>query len=243
MIDLRDLECLVALARCRHFARAAEECGLSQPAFSMRIQHLEKGLGPLVVRRANRFQALSPEGETVVARARGILEEMGALEQEIRKGPSEISGSVTLGVVPTAVAEAAQAASRLNAKYPDIHARIISASSLKIQQGLEEGRFDAGLTYSDGVARDMMRVDAIYDETYVLIVPEALWSGGDGPVTWAEAATYPMMLLEPGMQNRRIIDQAFETACAEPNVALRRRACRRFCSTPWAAQRASSHGP
>ena len=41
MLDLRDLECLSALARHKHFARAAEECGMSQPAFSMRIRNLE----------------------------------------------------------------------------------------------------------------------------------------------------------------------------------------------------------
>ena len=62
MISLRDLEFLSALARHRHFARAAEECGVSQPAFSMRIRKMEERLGTSVVTRGNRFSRFHPGG-------------------------------------------------------------------------------------------------------------------------------------------------------------------------------------
>lgn len=69
MFEIRDLQLLSALARHRHFAKAAEECGISQPAFSMRIRNLEDRLGVSIVRRANRFQGLTEEGEMIVRRA------------------------------------------------------------------------------------------------------------------------------------------------------------------------------
>ena len=45
MIELKDLMLLTALARHKHFAKAAADCGMSQPAFSMRIRNLEERLG------------------------------------------------------------------------------------------------------------------------------------------------------------------------------------------------------
>ena len=66
MVEFRDLQFLHALSQHRHFARAAETCGVSQPAFSTRIQKLEAQLGVPLVRRDNRFQGLTPEGEKLL---------------------------------------------------------------------------------------------------------------------------------------------------------------------------------
>ena len=51
MITLRQLRYLGALARHRHFGRAAEACAVSQPALSMQIRELEKELGVELVER------------------------------------------------------------------------------------------------------------------------------------------------------------------------------------------------
>ena len=218
MIDFKDLECLVALSRTRHFARAAQECGLSQPAFSMRIRHLEDNLNVTIVKRGNRFQQLTPEGEKVLAHARDILERTKVLEREIRATKGEVSGALVLGVVPTAVAVAAQLAIRLQASHTHLRTRIITASSLAIQQGLEDRAFDAGLTYSDGVSSDLMHIYPVYQEHYVLVAPSAMVDDRTDAMTWAEAAELPLSLLEPSMQNRKIIDRVFQDAGVQPKV-------------------------
>ncbi|MEM7731435.1 MAG: LysR family transcriptional regulator [Pseudomonadota bacterium] len=218
MIDLKDLECLVALSRTRHFARAAQECGLSQPAFSMRIRHLEDGLNTPIVKRGNRFQQLTPEGEKVLAHARDILERTRNLEREIRSTKGEVTGSLVLGVVPTTTAVAAQLAIRLHADHAGLRTRIITASSLAIQQGIEDREFDAGLTYADGVSADLMHIDPVYDEEYVLIAPKSMVSDKSDTITWGQAALLPLTLLEPAMQNRKIIDRVFQEAGARPQV-------------------------
>ena len=107
MLDLRDLECLSALARHKHFARAAEECGMSQPAFSMRIRNLEDRLETQIVRRGNRFQGLTAEGEVVLSHGRAILESTRALEEQVRAAKGEVIGRLRLGTIPTANAYAA----------------------------------------------------------------------------------------------------------------------------------------
>jgi len=57
-MDIRQLRYLVSLARERHFARAAEACGVAQPTLSAGLRHLEEDLGVMVVERGNRFRDL-----------------------------------------------------------------------------------------------------------------------------------------------------------------------------------------
>ena len=209
MLDLRDLDCLIALTRHRHFARAAEHCGLSQPAFSMRIRNLEDRLGTQIVKRGNRFQGLTAEGETVVARARSILDEVRTLEEEVLAAQGQVVGTLTMGTIPTAAAYAAFAANRLRKKHPGIRPRIETTNSLAIQQGVDDGRFEVGLTYSEGVPGDLFRVEELYSEDYVLMAPKAL-APESNSIGWSAAAAMPLILLEPEMQNRRILDHVFE---------------------------------
>lgn len=218
MIGIRDMQHLVALAQHRHFARAAEACQISQPAFSMRIRNLEDRLGVEIVRRGNRFLGFTEHGDILVRRARGILEDTEALEQEINAASGIVSGKVVLGVVPTALAYASQLCIALHQAHPGIRMRIDSTTSLSIQQRLEEGTFDAGLTYDDSVSPDQMRVDFLYSEEYVLLAPRAMIAEGVLAMGWSEAAHLPLSLLEPDMQNRRILDRIFSSVGATPVV-------------------------
>ena len=64
MID--KLEFLLAVARERHFGRAAEACGVAQPTLSGGIKHLEEALGVILIRRGSRFLGFTIEGERVL---------------------------------------------------------------------------------------------------------------------------------------------------------------------------------
>lgn len=218
MISLRDMEFLSSLARRKHFARAADDCGVSQPAFSMRIRNIEEKLGMAVVKRGNRFQGFTDEGEALVRHAHKILADMKTMEQEIRASRGEVTGRLSLGVIPTAVIYAAHAVKKLQTQYPGIKVTLQTSTSLAIQQGLENGHYDAGFSYSEGVPSDLLRLDALYNETYLLLAPEHLAPRKAGPITWTEAAQLPLSLLEPGMQNRRILDKVFRDLGLVPSV-------------------------
>ncbi len=218
VLELRDLHCLNTLARLKHFAKAAAECGVSQPAFSMRIRKLEERLGVAIVKRGNRYLGLTSEGEAIVRHARRILDDMRFLEQDLLAAKGRVAGPLSVGVVPTAAAYAAGLAIRLHSVHPGIVARIETASSLVIQQRIEDGTIDAGITYADSVSSDIVAVERLYDECYVLLAPESLLPGRTGTIRWAEAAELPLSLLEPGMQNRRILDRMFEEVGARSQV-------------------------
>ncbi|MEP4037951.1 MULTISPECIES: LysR family transcriptional regulator [unclassified Pseudophaeobacter] len=218
MIELRDLQLLTALARHQHFAKAAKDCGMSQPAFSMRIRNLEEKLGVSIVRRGNRFQGLTGEGEMIVRRARGILDDAKALEQEVAASRGEVTGTLMMGVVPTATAFAAQVVNRLHEAHPRILVHIDVTTSMAIQQRILDGTIDAGVTYSDSVPPGLVTITDLYEESYVLLAPEAMVAHLKDSISWQGAADLPLSLLEPGMQNRRILDRIFAGLELKPEV-------------------------
>ena len=218
MLELRDLQLLTALARHQHFAKAAEDCGMSQPAFSMRIRNIEERLGVSIVRRGNRFQGLTGEGELLVARGRSLLEEAKALEQEIAAARGQVTGTLDLGVVPTATSVAARLVNRLRQAHPRVLTRINVMSSAVIQQRLLEGTMDAGLTYTDSIEQTLVNRMPLYDERYVLLVAPQLVAGRGDVITWAEASALPLGLLDQSMQNRRILDRIFADQGMRPAI-------------------------
>ena len=218
MLGLRDLDCLLALARYKHFAKAAEHCGLSQPAFSMRIRNLEAQLDTQIVKGGNRYEGLTHDGEMILAHARAIMQNVRALEEEVRAAHGDLSGALKVGVIPTAAPFVAHIAARMNETYPGITMTIESTSSLAIQQGVDDGRFDAGFTYTEGASEDLLEVTPLYDERYVLMAPAALIKDHGNEISWAQAAALPLILLDREMQNRRIIDGVFDAQGVHPTV-------------------------
>src|SRR5260370_6862667 len=77
------LELLLALAKERHFGRAAEACGVTQPTMSTSLKQLEEILGVMLVQRGSRFQGFTPEGERALDWARRIVGDPRAIRPEI----------------------------------------------------------------------------------------------------------------------------------------------------------------
>jgi DNA-binding transcriptional LysR family regulator len=220
MPDLRDMQLLAALAHNRHFARAAAECGISQPAFSERIRNLELDLGAPIVKRGNRFLGFTEEGEIALKWAYRMIADAQGLRQEIEQARGALSGQLTLGAVPTALSFTAKVAAQLHHDHPGLVVQIFSRSSVEISQGLEDFSLDAGVTYQESRLPAASNAEHLYDEHYVLLVPEGLAPGASGTITWAEAAEFPLCLLTKNMMNRKIVEEAFAAAGAKPNLVI-----------------------
>src|SRR5260370_31941794 len=100
MPTLRQLRYLDALARSRHFGKAAEACGVSQPALSMQIRELEQDLGVALVERRQGVITLTEAGAEVASRAGAILSATRDLIGFARHGGSVLSGKLRLGRIP-----------------------------------------------------------------------------------------------------------------------------------------------
>jgi DNA-binding transcriptional LysR family regulator len=217
---IRQLVYLTALARERHFARAAAASGVSQPALSAGIRQLEEELGVPIVARGQRFQGFTPEGERVLDWAHRILADCDALRQELGEMRQSLTGRLRLGVVPSALSATARFTAPFAARHPGIGITILSMTSIQIERALEAFEIDAGLTYLDNEPLERVRTLPLYRERYLLLV------AAEGPlarrrtIAWAEAAELRLALLTPDMQNRRILDGIFAGAGRAPRVVV-----------------------
>lgn len=217
---VRYLEYIVALARERHFARAAAACNVTQPTLSAGIKQLEESLNVLIVERQHRFVGFTPEGERVLAWAQRVLADYGGLTQELSELREGLAGQIHIGAVPVSLPPLAL----LTSAFASIHSRtryqVISQSSAEIQRGLDDFTVDVGLTYLDNDPLSRVRTVPLYRERYVLVTRKVSGFSGAPSISWAKAATLPLCLLTPSMQNRRIIDTQFTAAGVKVDAVI-----------------------
>src|ERR1700761_3704989 len=125
----RYLEYVVALARERHFARAAAACHVTQPTLSAGIKQLEESLGVLIVERRQRFVGLTAEGERVLAWARRILADYRGLEQELTETREGLIGEVRIGGIPVMLPALGLLTASFAARHPRARYQIASQTS------------------------------------------------------------------------------------------------------------------
>ncbi|MFI9100692.1 LysR substrate-binding domain-containing protein [Streptomyces fildesensis] len=206
---LRQLEYLVALARERHFARAAAACYVSQPSLSAGIRRLEHELDVPIVRRGQRFEGLTPEGERVLLWAHRILAERDALRQELSAMRGGLTGTLRLGAIPTAMTVASLLTTPFCEQHPRARISLESLSSRSIGRRLEEFDLDIALTYLDDDSLREVRRIPLYEERYLLLTPKDGVLAELPLASWAQIAGVPLCLLTPQMRNRRIMDEYF----------------------------------
>jgi DNA-binding transcriptional LysR family regulator len=217
---LRHLHYLVAVADERHFARAAESCEVTQPTLSSGIKQLEEELGLLIVRRGQRFQGFTPEGERVLAWARLILSDAASLKQDAAGLREGLVGRLRMGAIPTALPIVSALTAPFAREHPRVVITVLSLSSIDIQGGLGDFSLDAGVTYLDNEPLAGVRAIPLYRERYFLYTSVNGPFHGRSSVSWREAADTPLCLLTPDMQNRRILNGHFRDAGAAPRPSV-----------------------
>lgn len=203
----RQLEYFVALARERHFARAAAACYVSQPALSEAIRKLEHELDVPLVYRDRAFQGLTPEGERLVIWARRILADHDALKQEVAAIRAGLTGRCRIGTVQAAATTVALLVAPFCAAHPMAGVTVETLSTDEILRRLRDLELDAGLIYLDDHDLTDLTVRPLYQERYVLISPATLIEELSPPVKWADVAQLPLCLLGTDMPGRIMLDQ------------------------------------
>ncbi|KAB2540890.1 LysR family transcriptional regulator [Salipiger aestuarii] len=214
------LEMLIALARERHFGRAAETLGITQPTLSTGIRQLEKQLGVKLVIRGSRFGGLTPEGQRALIRARQIVADTRRLRDEMRASHEGLAGHLRLAVIPTALTWASRLVTWFAQEHPNVSFTILSRASTEILTMLDDLEIDAGLTYLDQEPLGRVATRPLYRESYTLVCrPDHAFVQG-GPVGWDSLGQARLCLLTPEMQNRRIINRHFMEAGVDPAALI-----------------------
>lgn len=218
MID--KFEILLALSREKHFGKAAEACGITQPSLSSALKTIEEQLGVRIVERGVRFHGFTSEGERVLDWARRIVGDTRAMKQELAALKKGLTGSLRLGVIPTALPFVPGLTKSYMDRYTNVKISVTSMTSDAILEQLDNLEIDVGISYVDTEPLPKFQIINLYDEHYSLLVAPNHPVASRPSMSWEEAGRLPLCLLTPNMQNRRIIDRHLKDAGHQPHVVF-----------------------
>ena len=142
-MDLRQLRTFLAVARERHFGRAAERLHVAQPAVSQQIRTLEADLGTRLFDRTSRSVALTAAGQTLLAGAPDILERAARLTEATRATGRALRGELRLNYARTApVGVATDVVEEFRRRYPEVTLAIDSVTTTRSLEQLRAGTLD-----------------------------------------------------------------------------------------------------
>ncbi|WP_112323431.1 hydrogen peroxide-inducible genes activator [Oceanibium sediminis] len=172
-LTLKQIRYVEALARHRHFGRAAEACAISQPALSLQVKELERMFGAPLVERSARQVRLTALGEEFVRKAREILLGVEELEDLVRASSGPLSGRLRLGIIPTVAPYLLpQIIGALSTRFSDLELDLRETVTQSLIDELLEARLDLAIVALP-ISEPSLREFPLFDEDFILVRPEA----------------------------------------------------------------------
>ena len=197
-MTLTELRYIVALARERHFGRAAESCFVSQPTLSVAVRKLEDELGLALFERRSNEVAVTRAGEAIVAQARRVLEEVDVIKRLAGEEQDQLKGPLRMGLIytvgPYLLPELIPA---MHERAPDMPLVIEEGYTGVLRNRLAAGELDV-LILSLPFNEPGVLTVSLYEEPFVVVLPAAHpWTSRDriDPASLAEES---LLLLGPG---------------------------------------------
>lgn len=170
-MTLTELKYIVAVARERHFGRAAESCFVSQPTLSVAIRKLEDELGVTIFERGNNEIGITPIGAQIVEQAHRVLEQTAAIRELARQGKDPLFGALRLGMIYTIGPYLLPALMRqMIDRYPQMPLMLHENYTVKLIEMLKLGDLDAAIMALPLPETGLIG-QALYDESFVVAVP------------------------------------------------------------------------
>ncbi len=195
--SMRQLRYLVALSETRHFRKAAEAMGISQPSLSLQISNFEELLGVRLVERGRGPVTLTPEGREIAGRAARIVDEARGIIDLTASLQTGLTGTIRLGTTQTIgpylmpyVVE------RLHAKYPDLRLYIREVAPRDLRGELLAGSLDVILTQLPEGGADLT-TQRLFREPLLLAMPDDHVLAAKAEVTETDLADLNVLSLGP----------------------------------------------
>jgi LysR family hydrogen peroxide-inducible transcriptional activator len=197
-VTLTELRYIVAVARQRHFGRAAEACFVSQPTLSVAVKKLEGELGLALFERGPGEVSVTPAGQRIVEQAQRVLEEAARIREIAAAGRDPLAGPLRLGAIYTI-------GPYLLPKLIPILRRAAPAMQLHIQENfthvlaemLKSGEVDV-ILIALPLQEPGIETRAAYDEPFLVAVPKGHPWEGRKRVTSEELSNESLLLLGEG---------------------------------------------
>jgi LysR family hydrogen peroxide-inducible transcriptional activator len=198
VLSTRQLRYFEALARLGHFGRAAEHCGVSQPALSMQISELEQQLGVPLIERRSKGVVLTAAGREIAERAARILTAMRDVSDYAASCRAPLSAPVRLGVIPTIGPYLLpQLLVALRARHPDLELAIRETQTRTLVAELLAGGLDL-LLLALPVEHPDVETLALAPDRFLLAAPPDRTFGPRVRISPARIVNDRLLLLEEG---------------------------------------------
>jgi LysR family hydrogen peroxide-inducible transcriptional activator len=164
-MTLTELRYIVAVARERHFGRAAEACFVSQPTLSVAIKKLEEELDVKLFERGANEVSVTPLGEAIVRQAQSVIEQAAAIKEIAKRGPLKLGIIYTIGpyLLPELVRHAIE-------MTPQMPLMLQENFTVKLLEMLRTGELDCAIM-AEPFPDTGLAIAALYDEPFVVAVP------------------------------------------------------------------------
>lgn len=172
-MTLTELKYIVALAREKHFGRAAEACFVSQPTLSVAIKKLEDELNVGLFERGSSEVSLTPVGERVVVQAQRVLEEASAIKTIAQLGMNPLAGPLRVGVIYTIGPYLLpELVSRMIHDVPSMPLLLQENFTVRLLELLKQGEIDVAVLALP-INESGFVIQPLYDEPFVVALPKS----------------------------------------------------------------------
>lgn len=197
-MTLTELRYIVAVARERHFGRAAEACFVSQPTLSVAIKKLEEELDLKIFERGGSEVTVTPLGEEIVRQAQSVLDQAGAIKEIAKRGKDPLAGALRLGIIytigPYLLPELVRHTIDL---YPQMPLMLQENFTVKLLEMLRTGELDCAIM-AEPFPDAGLATAPLYDEPFVVALPAAHALATRKTISAEELKRETMLLLGTG---------------------------------------------
>ena len=171
-MTLQQLEYIVAVYRTRHFVKAAEACGVTQPTLSAMIQKLEAELDVKLFERSSQQVMPTAIGKVVVEQAWKVLNRARKLKDIVAEEKKSLTGTFRLGILPTiAPYLLPRFFPRLMRENSSLEIRVVEMKTADIRRTIDRGEIDAAVMVDTGDLDDYALTTLFYEQFLAYVSP------------------------------------------------------------------------
>ncbi|MFI7589393.1 LysR family transcriptional regulator [Spongisporangium articulatum] len=223
-MQLHQLQYFVAVARTRHFTRAAQELRIAQPSLSQQIKALERSLGTELIERTRGNIGLTPAGEALLPIAQRIVADVEMARQEVHELVELRRGRVRLGAPPSLLTGLLPDVAReFRVRYPGIHLMIEESGSQNLVAKAATGELDLALVVLPLRRADptLQTAPLLREELVVVSSTQEPAPTRDGrPIAVSELEGRPLVMFRPGYDLREVTMDACRAEGFEPTLVV-----------------------
>ena len=171
-INLNTLKYVVAVDSHRNFVKAAEACGVSQPALSAAIKNMEEELDTVIFDRNSHPARPTPSGEKIISMARATLRNASMIEEFVLGERGGTGGEVSIGTIPTVAPYVLPGLFReMRGSWPDVRLKVSEMRTASLMEKLRSDEIDIAIMSTPLGQKGLLEIPLYYEKFFAYVSP------------------------------------------------------------------------